>query len=86
MPAAIASSAAYWMRGLSIMGINSLGIALVAGKNRVPKPATGKTALRSFCTIYVQINSVYQFNIDYNYLIRSSMLCYTYYSIQNLMQ
>jgi hypothetical protein len=24
-----------------------LGMALVAGKNRVPKPATGKTALRS---------------------------------------
>ena len=29
------------------MGSSSLGIALVAGKNRVPKPAAGKTALRS---------------------------------------
>ena len=29
------------------MGSNSFGMALVAGKNLVPKPATGKTALRS---------------------------------------
>jgi hypothetical protein len=28
-----------------MIGSNSFGIALVAGKNRVPKPATGKTAL-----------------------------------------
>jgi len=47
IPAAIASSDAYWIKGLSTMGNNSFGIALVAGRKRVPKPATGKTALRS---------------------------------------
>jgi hypothetical protein len=33
------------MTGLSTMGSISLGIALVAGKNLVPRPATGITAL-----------------------------------------
>lgn len=47
MPAAAASSTAYWMSGLSTTGNISLGIALVAGKKRVPKPATGNTALRT---------------------------------------
>ena len=47
IPAAIASSAAYWIKGLSTIGNNSFGIALVAGRKRVPKPATGKTAFRS---------------------------------------
>src|ERR1019366_5950550 len=45
MPPATASSTAYWMSGLSTTGNISLGLALVAGKNRVPSPATGKTAL-----------------------------------------
>ena len=40
-----ASSTAYSIRGLSIIGSISFGIALVAGKNLVPRPATGKTAL-----------------------------------------
>src|SRR5678815_3034041 len=44
-PAASASSAAYWISGLSTMGSISFGLALVAGKNRVPRPATGKTAV-----------------------------------------
>src|SRR4029077_13180397 len=35
------------MRGLSTIGSISFGIALVAGKKRVPSPATGKTALRT---------------------------------------
>ena len=30
--------------GLLIIGRSSLGIAFVAGKNREPNPATGKTA------------------------------------------
>src|SRR5258708_9648422 len=47
IPAAAASSTAYWLRGLSTTGNISLGIALVAGRNRVPMPATGKTALRT---------------------------------------
>ena len=46
MPAEIASSAAYLMRGFLTTGSNSLGIALVAAKNRVPNPATGNTAFR----------------------------------------
>src|SRR5205823_13743134 len=50
-PAASASSTPYWMMGLSTMGSISLGCALVAGRNRVPKPAAGKTALRTFCAI-----------------------------------
>jgi hypothetical protein len=32
------------MSGLSTTQSISLGLALVAGKKRVPKPATGKTA------------------------------------------
>jgi hypothetical protein len=35
------------------MGKSSLGIALVAGKNLVPNPATGKTAFRTFDLILI---------------------------------
>src|SRR6185312_10256269 len=49
MPAPTASSTAYWMSGLSTMGSISLGEAFVAGRKRVPRPATGKTALVTFC-------------------------------------
>src|SRR5215469_14636480 len=45
-PAASASSTAYWMRGLSTTGSISFGLALVAGRKRVPRPATGNTAVR----------------------------------------
>src|SRR5579871_3187410 len=48
MPEWRASSTPYWMRGLSTSGSISLGCALVAGRNRVPSPAAGKTALRTF--------------------------------------
>src|SRR6187549_568008 len=47
MPAATASSTAYWMTGLSTSGSISLGWAFVAGRNRVPQPAAGKTAFRT---------------------------------------
>src|ERR1700727_2007107 len=47
IPASRASSTAYWMTGLSTTGSISLGIALVAGRKRVPLPATGKAALRT---------------------------------------
>src|SRR5260363_404019 len=47
MPAAIASSTAYCISGLSTIGSISLGLALVTGKKRVPSPATGKMALVS---------------------------------------
>ena len=48
MPASLASSNTYWISGLSTMVSISFGIALVAGRTRVPRPATGKTALRIF--------------------------------------
>src|SRR3954447_25508119 len=47
MPAATASSTAYWMTGLSTSGSISFGCALVAGRNLVPQPAAGKTAFRT---------------------------------------
>src|SRR5579872_956532 len=46
IPASRASSTPYWMTGLSTTGSISFGIALVAGRKRVPMPATGNTALR----------------------------------------
>ncbi len=54
MPAAAASSTAYWISGLSTTGSISLGMALVAGRKRVPEPATGKTALRTRCALFVR--------------------------------
>ncbi len=38
----------YWMPGLSITGIISFGWDFVAGKKRVPSPADGRTAVRTF--------------------------------------
>src|SRR5262249_54472809 len=46
IPASRASSTTCWISGRSTTGRISLGIALVAGRNRVPSQATGKTALR----------------------------------------
>ena len=39
-----ASSTTYWMAGLSTRASISLGWALAAGRNRVPRPAAGMTA------------------------------------------
>src|SRR5215217_8109917 len=47
MPAATASSTAYWITGLSTSGSISFGCAFVAGRKRVPQPAAGKTAFRT---------------------------------------
>src|SRR5664279_2068453 len=44
-PARVASSTTYWMAGLSTTDSISLGVALVAGRKRVPIPAAGITAL-----------------------------------------
>src|SRR5450755_2339145 len=55
MPASLASSTTYWISGLSTMVSISFGIALVAGRTRVPRPATGKTALRIFIGIGVPL-------------------------------
>ena len=46
MPASRASSTTCWISGRSTTGSISFGMALVAGRNLVPSPATGKTALR----------------------------------------
>jgi hypothetical protein len=46
MPASRASSTTCWINGRSTTGSISFGMAFVAGKNLVPSPATGKTALR----------------------------------------
>jgi hypothetical protein len=42
------------------MGSISLGWAFVAGKKRVPKPATGKTALLIFVTFFIDWGEVYR--------------------------
>ena len=42
-----ASSMPYWIIGLSTSGSISFGCALVAGRNRVPRPAAGNTTLRT---------------------------------------
>ncbi len=44
MPASSASSTAYWTTGRSTTVSISLGTDFVAGRNRVPSPATGITA------------------------------------------
>src|SRR4029453_18523446 len=53
IPAALASSTTCWMTGRSTTVSISLGTALVAGRKRVPSPATGNTAfrIRFFCDI-----------------------------------
>ena len=44
-PARTASSTTYWIAGLSTTGSISFGMDLVAGRNLVPSPAAGMTAL-----------------------------------------
>ena len=48
IPAFTISSMLYSKLGLSTIGNISFGIVLVMGRNRVPSPATGMTALRTF--------------------------------------
>src|ERR1017187_9178445 len=55
IPEWTASSTPYWMMGLSTIGSISLGGALVAGRNRVPSPAAGNTALRTLAVIYYSL-------------------------------
>src|SRR5262249_4907933 len=57
-PADNASSTAYWIRGLSTTGSISLGLAFVAGRNLVPRPATGNTAVRMADVAFVLIKFV----------------------------
>jgi len=44
IPASFASSTTHWITGRSMTVSISLGTAFVAGRKRVPRPATGKTA------------------------------------------
>src|SRR5690349_6822307 len=55
MPHAAASSTAYWMSGLSTIGSISFGLALVTGRKRLPKPATGNTAFFSLAGMELEI-------------------------------
>src|SRR6185295_16382055 len=65
IPEATASSTTYWIKGLSTSGNISFGDALVAGRKRVPKPAAGKTALRTFCGIPgLQISDLRSQNVE----------------------
>ena len=43
-----ASSTTYWMTGLSSTGSISLGVHLVPGRKRVPRPAAGMIAFMLF--------------------------------------
>ena len=49
-PASAASAATSSMPGVSTTGSNSFGTVLVAGRNRVPKPAAGTIAVRGIGT------------------------------------
>src|SRR5580692_9944847 len=58
-PAESASSTAYWINGLSTMGSISFGLALVAGRNLVPRPATGNT------TVFTIVFGIWQLYVTY---------------------
>src|SRR5579884_4430119 len=57
-PAATASSTTYWIAGLSTTGSISFGVAFVAGRNRVPRPAAGMTALRMRGRVSVMLGTL----------------------------
>ena len=57
-PDCTASSTPYWMTGLSTSTSISFGCALVAGRNRVPRPAAGNTALRIVRSMRVILSQV----------------------------
>jgi hypothetical protein len=59
-PAVIASLTAYSTKGVSNIGIISLGIDLVAGKNLVPKPATGRIAFLILLNFYVPCDHFFE--------------------------
>src|SRR3954468_14804018 len=54
IPASRASSTTYWISGRSTIVSISFGIALVVGRKRVPRPATGNNALRNFFMSFVR--------------------------------
>lgn len=69
MPAREASSTMYCIVGLSNIGNISLGIAFVAGKNLVPKPAAGIIAFNLSQYVNPFIYIVYRIHFKvYHYL------------------
>ena len=57
-PDRVSSSTTYWTTGLRPTGSISLGWDLVAGSRRVPKPATGTTAIVTVIFPSIQLNCV----------------------------
>src|ERR1700744_4622968 len=61
MPASTSSSTINWIIGLSTIGSISLGIALVCGRKRVPKPAAAITALVTcamMCLLSISVDGI----------------------------
>jgi hypothetical protein len=56
IPARTASSTTSWIAGVSTTGSISFGVAFVAGRNLVPRPATGMTALCTFTRATVLVS------------------------------
>src|SRR3990167_2811373 len=84
IPEATASSTTYWMTGLSTTGSISLGIALVWGRNRVPKPAAGITAFLTFGKLFLILLFNFQF---YEFSNLLTVVCIRYYShLQSICQ
>src|SRR5699024_10988464 len=80
MPASTASSTIYWIVGLSRIGNISLDIALVAGKNLVPRPAAGIIAFLIFIIyiilliIQINYNNSHTFNNNLKTIINKTPL------------
>src|SRR3989344_1401811 len=56
MPATTASSSAYSISGLPFTGMRFLGVVSVSGRRRRPRPATGRTSLVTFISLYLSYN------------------------------
>src|SRR4051812_3418162 len=75
-PARTASSTTYWIAGLSTTGSISFGVALVAGRNRVPSPAAGMTAFRTGALMRSTLTRIRVRGLrDHPPLIASGRLC-----------
>src|ERR1700722_18523662 len=80
-PAARASSTAYWISGLSTTGNISFGLALVAGRKRVPRPATGNTAVRitDFGIVLIKLLQQRQLNTGLSLTVKIKQgTCHSY--------
>src|SRR6266481_10110695 len=66
IPEATASSTTYFINDSATTESISFGEALVAGRKRVPRPAAGKTALRTLCGIIVAVSHIIVLRIETN--------------------